>query len=78
MSLKISNLINNNETYNFIKVVSAPNKERILPIINSSKKLLCDYLNEFHPNLNGNDYLLFGKHHYHDECERERTKLSES
>ena len=78
LSLKISDLIKNNETYDLIKVVSARNKERILPLIDSTQKLLCDYLNEFHPNLNGNDYLLFGEHHYHDECERERTKLSES
>ena len=69
LSLKISDLI---------KVVSARNKERILPLIDSTQKLLCDYLNELHPNLNGNDYLFFGEHHYHDEYEKECTKLSKS
>ena len=78
LSLKISDLIKNNETYDLIKVVSARNKERILPLIDSTQKLLCDYLNEFHPNLNGNDYLFFGEHLYHNEYEKERTKLSES
>lgn len=78
LSLKISDLIKKNENYDLIKAVSARNKELILPLIDSTQKLLCDYLNELHPNLNGNDYLFFGEHHYHDEYEKECTKLSKS